>query len=87
MSRHSQATLVRVTIRCTREDLTLSVRDNGVGLEASRGEHPHGGGMGLIGMRERARAVGGNLRISDQPTGGTLIEAHLPRTAADQEAA
>ncbi|MFF2950223.1 sensor histidine kinase [Kitasatospora sp. NPDC057965] len=47
---------------------------------------PVGGGFGLIGMRERAAAVGGRLTADRRPGGGFLVSAELPlRTAAREE--
>lgn len=53
-------------------DLQLIIRDNGPGPSGSPD------GLGLSGMRERAAAVGGDLRTGAAAGGGFLIEAHLP---------
>jgi signal transduction histidine kinase len=84
VSRHAQASSVRVTVRCEDDRLSLAVRDDGVGLDASRGTRS---GMGLIGMRERARALGGELRVSSPANGGALVEAWLPLAGPTQESA
>jgi len=39
-------------------------------------------GFGLVGMRERARLLGGTLRVESQPARGTTIRATIPFTAA-----
>ena len=52
--------------------LHLSIRDDGVG-----GAHP-AGGSGLIGLRDRAEALGGSLEVSSPPGEGTLILFQLP---------
>jgi signal transduction histidine kinase len=57
--------------------LRLLIRDNGPGPAG-----PVAGGHGLLGMRERAGAVGGRLRIGPAAGGGFLVEATLPASAA-----
>ncbi|MFC7483506.1 hypothetical protein ACFQX7_30700 [Luedemannella flava] len=59
--------------------LRLLVRDNGPGSAASTDS----GGHGLLGMRERAAAVGGTLRAGAGTAGGFLVEATLPTNAED----
>jgi signal transduction histidine kinase len=75
--RHSQATTItaRLTMR-GRDYLMLNVRDNGVGMS----EEPRIGeqSLGLMGMRERARALGGDVRITSRPGQGTLVAMMLP---------
>lgn len=55
----------------------LEVRDYGCGFDA---EHPEiqGGGLGLVGMRERAAAFEGRVDITSQPGFGTLVRATVP---------
>ncbi len=69
--RHARATTVRVTFGVTRRGrFVLSVRDNGVGLAARQSRrHP----LGLLGMRERAQAIGGDVRVSSRPGRGTHV--------------
>lgn len=73
--RHAGAT--RVTLTLAEKDglLTLTVEDNGRGLAA---DHVHG--FGLLGMAERARAVGGRLTVGAGKAGGTLIVATAARS-------
>jgi signal transduction histidine kinase len=55
----------------------LRVRDNGPGPAAASPP----GGHGLLGMRERAAAVGGELRTGAANGGGFVVEAKLPTAA------
>ncbi|WP_205718065.1 sensor histidine kinase [Actinomadura soli] len=73
--RHAPGAAVDVGIDYAPGVLRVSVRDNGPG--------PVGGdaGHGLLGMRERAAAVGGDLRTGPGPVGGFLVEAALPTVA------
>jgi signal transduction histidine kinase len=72
--RHAPGAAVDVELRYTEDALHLRIRDNGPGLT----EDAPPGGHGLNGMRERAAAVDGELRISPARGGGLLIEATLP---------
>jgi signal transduction histidine kinase len=72
--RHAAATRVLVRLRRTPDGLELLVRDNGVGV-ATR---PVGNSLGLAGMRERARLLGGLVLIETRAIGGTDVLATLP---------
>ena len=75
-ARHARATGVRVELG--REDGTrLTISDDGVGFDPDwPGEVV--GAYGLVGMRERAQQLGGELRIASAPLRGTRVEVHLP---------
>jgi signal transduction histidine kinase len=66
-----------VTVKLTAEkgQLRLSVEDDGKGLAGTPAE---GRGMGMIGMRARARIAGGELTERSHPGQGVLIEVRLP---------
>jgi signal transduction histidine kinase len=74
IARHAQATDVAVTLVRQRDQLRLTISDNGVGLPASASPH----GCGLHGMRERAAAVGGQFDVYSRPGAGTLIKLCIP---------
>ncbi|MGP3955411.1 sensor histidine kinase [Nonomuraea sp. 3N208] len=79
--RHAPGAAVDVELHYTDDALRLAVRDNGPG--------PSGEGVaghGLAGMRERAAAVGGDLRTGPAHGGGLLVEARLPGKDADAPA-
>ena len=63
----------------------MEVRDNGKGIPDEALSRP--GTMGLLGMRERALAAGGELRVSRRPSGGTSVVVTLPIGEADHPAA
>ncbi len=75
--RHAPGAAVDVELRYSEDAVRLRIRDNGPG-QAVR---PHAG-HGLLGMRERAAAVGGALQAGDAH-GGFCVEAELPATAPD----
>jgi signal transduction histidine kinase len=73
--RHSEARHVRVLLHYGDDELGVQVDDDGRGVEV-RGGTP---GSGVLGMRERAHALGGSLRIEPSPDlGGTRVAAVLP---------
>lgn len=76
IARHANASEVHV--RLAREDgqLSLEVRDNGVGI---REEKLSGSAsLGILGMRERAHLLGGQLTVSGSPARGTLVRLRIP---------
>jgi signal transduction histidine kinase len=76
--RHAPGAAVDVELRYAGDALRLRIRDNGPG-QAYR----HRSGHGLLGMRERAAAVGGSLWTSDARGGGFCVKAELPAKAPD----
>jgi signal transduction histidine kinase len=72
--RHAPGTAVDVELTFGDGDLRVQVRDNGPGPP----DWPPAGGHGLLGMRERAAAVGGELHTGPAPGGGFLVDATLP---------
>jgi len=77
--RHAPGAAVDVEVRYGEGELRLRIRDNGPGPPAVPAVTE--GGHGLTGMRERAAAASGELRIGVAPGGGFLIEATLPAVA------
>jgi two-component system, NarL family, sensor kinase len=78
--KHAHAHEVEIALRRRGTKLSLSVRDDGRGF-LSRMRYPHS--HGLVGMRERAKLLGGRLTITSTPGRGTRIVATVP---ADFEA-
>jgi signal transduction histidine kinase len=76
--RHAPGAAVDVELRYAEDALRLRIRDNGPG-QAAR----YHAGHGLLGMRERAAAVGGSLQAGDARGGGFCVEADLPAKVPD----
>ncbi|MBI3280697.1 MAG: MCP four helix bundle domain-containing protein [Acidobacteria bacterium] len=74
-ARHARAKNIRVALHGGPDRLSLTVQDDGVGWPA---EDPPRGGVGLLGMEERVRDLGGTLEIQSQPGRGTLLRADIP---------
>ena len=81
VSRHAQATAVDITLRLTEHHVLLTIRDDGVGIDAPAPDAPseHDGHHGIVGMRERARLIGGRLRLTSRPGHGTTVTVRAPR--------
>jgi signal transduction histidine kinase len=72
-ARHARASEVEIELSRS-GDLHMRIRDNGMGFDPDKPR----GGFGLTGMRERARALGGELRLTSRPGAGTEIQVVLP---------
>jgi signal transduction histidine kinase len=77
--RHAPGAAVDVELRYGAEALRLRVRDNGPGPPPATAAGVYSTtGHGMLGMRERAVAVGGRLNTGPAASGGFLVEATLP---------
>lgn len=80
IARYAQATQVTFTLEVHKDQIELSVKDNGIGFAYqeidTRLHH------GLLGMRERLNALNGTLKVTSSEGAGTLIEASIPIATA-----
>jgi len=77
VARHAGATEVEVRLCADDRQLVLEIKDNGQGISEDR--LPDSRSLGLLGMRERARSLGGDVAISGDPGQGTLVTLTIPR--------
>jgi len=75
--RHGKATHIAVRLRYEDDVFRLEVEDNGRGFDAGAPLPP--GHFGLLGMRERAQAIGAQLEIVSGVKGGTRVQVTLPQ--------
>jgi PAS domain S-box-containing protein len=76
--RHSDATRVDIALSQRDGTLSVAVRDNGKGISSNIAEfRPDSLGVGVGGMRQRARELGGELRLTNASP-GTLVELTIP---------
>ena len=90
VARHANATQVNVRLEQDDSHLSLEVQDNGRGV--SEEQLSGNGSLGILGMRERARLLGGDLRIAGVLGAGTTVRVWIPstnsatrRAASDQD--
>ena len=73
--KHADARQARVAVRYRDNGLEVEVRDDGRGETNGDGD---GDGHGLLGMRERALLLGGELEAGPAPEGGFAVTARFP---------
>jgi signal transduction histidine kinase len=78
VARHAQAKTVQIELKQYPGSLVLSVQDDGIGFDVASL-----GGLGLVGMKERLRQVGGALQVTSQPGKGTTVVAEVPIAQPD----
>jgi PAS domain S-box-containing protein len=79
IARHAQATQLKIGLTSEAQTVVLFIEDNGVGIQSSEISDPQS--LGLLGMRERAVAQGGEFHIGGQAGKGTRLEVRIPRPA------
>ena len=82
--KHAKASRVELELICDGQDITLCIRDSGVGFDLERLRIDHGG-LGLVSMRERVQSVHGRLEIQAEPGQGTRILVQIPLPGAHHE--
>jgi signal transduction histidine kinase len=86
VARHSGATACTVSLNSGGGTLRLVIEDNGRGVGSTANRITSGPGLGLIGMRERAQALGGTFSIKERDGGGTIVAVTLPLDNASTDA-
>ena len=88
--KHGVATEVDILLTVNHPTLIVTLRDNGIGLDVvnlgqaqslnSKSGNSKSGlqGIGIVGMQERARAIGGSVEIKSRKERGTVLRAELP---------
>jgi signal transduction histidine kinase len=76
--KHAHSTQVEVHLQYSAKELQLRIRDNGCGFELDRSDEAKAGHFGLVGIRERVKALAGNVAFNSQPGQGTEVIVRLP---------
>ncbi|MFZ5917655.1 MAG: sensor histidine kinase [Chloroflexota bacterium] len=79
IQKHAQAQQVWLVLTSNKDAVALLVGDDGRGITYSADR----GGFGLLGLRERAEQLGGELHLEPRPGGGTQLSLRLPTEAGD----
>ena len=84
VGKHAAGAAADVRLTWLPDSLSLEVRDHGTNAAhpANGNGNGNGGCHGLVGMRERVRMLGGELRTGPMPGGGFAVEARLPLEGA-----
>jgi len=82
VARHAGATEVHVKLAKEGGSLILDIQDNGKGITEE--QVSAGGSLGILGMRERASLLGGELTIQGAPRKGTTVKVRLPLAHSKQ---
>jgi signal transduction histidine kinase len=72
-ARHASAKVVKVVVRQEPARILMVVQDDGRGFDVNLGR-----GLGLVGMEERVRRLGGEFDVQSEPGKGTLVRVELP---------
>lgn len=75
---HAHASIIEIELEYAPDELRVSVRDNGCGMDPQVLRGGREGHWGLPGMRERAERIGAQLHVWSRDSGGTEIELRVP---------
>jgi signal transduction histidine kinase/ligand-binding sensor domain-containing protein len=76
--RHAQARKIEMELRYSPRNLTVTVRDDGRGIDPNVLQTGRDGHFGLVGMRERADRIGAQFHVMSSASAGTEIELSIP---------
>jgi PAS domain S-box-containing protein len=85
VGRHAKATRVEVVLQKQQDRLVLLIHDNGRGFDLV--DTSLSKSLGLLGMRERAAVLGGQVDISSTPGKGTTVAAWIPLSSPEESGA
>jgi PAS domain S-box-containing protein len=84
VAKHAKARNVSVLMKRRGTGLSLIVEDDGQGFDVAAAKGRQGGGVGLLGMEERAFLLGGTVTIESAPGAGTTIVVEMPLEAPEE---
>lgn len=76
IAKHADASKVQVHLFIVRNNIHMTIHDNGKGIQSTKQNNPFS--MGLLGMKERATGQGGTFEIQSEPLKGTTIDISAP---------
>ncbi len=81
VARHAAASRVKVTLNVKKDNLVLTIEDNGKGFNIEKAKDKKT--LGILGMRERTAMLGGSYEINSEPGKGTVVIVSVPLSVAD----
>jgi signal transduction histidine kinase len=86
--KHAQASRVSVMLEHRYDELLVIVEDNGLGFDPEVTlTTKEGGGLGLVGIQERASLIGGKVKIESEPGSGATVAIRIPAPATSHQEA
>ena len=82
IARHAQANAAFVTLRRAGQEISLTIEDDGRGLAVHHQKRPS---LGMVGMRARARHIGGDLVVANRESGGVRLSVSAPARDAGED--
>ena len=82
--RHAGARKARITLERSEDRMVVTIEDDGRGFEPRQSTDVGGRGLGLVGMAERARFLGGRFGIESANGEGTRVIVEVPRAAGER---
>ena len=82
VAKHAHAKQVTLRLESSAGGIKIVIADDGVGFDAGDTQHRRSG-LGVVGMQERVRLVGGRFKLASRPGGGTVVEVWVPLPEAD----
>jgi signal transduction histidine kinase len=73
-ARHANAQNIRIALHGDDDGVSVAIQDDGIGFNP----YAEAGGLGIVGIEERARELGGTLKISSENERGTLLRVEIP---------
>ena len=78
ISKHARAESAYINLEYRDKSVAIQIEDDGIGFDFSQGFSGKNGGVGLLGMKERAELLGGQLDIHTSQNNGTLVIVEIP---------
>ena len=75
IARHAEATHVNIKVTVDPSEISMGIKDNGVGIKEVT---PKANTLGILGMQERVKLLNGKLKIENSPGYGTIIKVNIP---------
>ncbi|MCK9389084.1 MAG: PAS domain S-box protein [Sulfuritalea sp.] len=82
-ARHAHAGRIQIVFDCAAKVYVIEIKDDGVGFDADSPRKQNS--FGLVGIHERALAVGGEVEVSSAPGWGTVVRVRIPVAAGKED--